>query len=125
MDRAAKAMIELLFANDSSRVLHLENPTRQPWADILGALSTSLSVSTLPYEKWLEKVKSTQGPETNPCAKIVPFLEGEFLRMAAGTVVLDTQEGRRLSETLRACDALDMRVVERYVDSWRQGGFLV
>ena len=57
MDRAAKAMIELLFANDSSRVLHLENPTRQPWSEILGALSSSLGISmTLPYEQWLDKV---------------------------------------------------------------------
>ncbi|KIP06549.1 hypothetical protein PHLGIDRAFT_106815 [Phlebiopsis gigantea 11061_1 CR5-6] len=125
-DRAARAMVELLAANGASRVLHLENPARQPWADILAAVAASLPPlsAALPYERWLEAVKATRDPGANPCAKIVPFLEEEFLRMAAGAVVLDTREGMRRSETLQTCGILGLEVVKRYVDTWRQRGFL-
>lgn len=126
VNRAAKVMTELLFNAPSSRVLHMENPARQSWSDILAVLSSSLSISTsLPYGEWLEKVKSNPDAKTNPCVKIMPFLEEEFIRMATGVVVLDTKEAEKLSPTLESSQPVGEELVRKYVEFWRKEEFLV
>lgn len=119
-------MTELLFNAPSSRVLHMENPARQSWSNILSVLSSSLSISTsLPYDQWLEKVKSNPDAKTNPCVKIVPFLQEEFIRMATGVVVLDTKEAEKLSPTLETSQPVGEELVRKYVEFWRKEELLV
>ena len=104
----------------------MENPARQAWIDILSVLASSLSISSsLPYDQWLEKVKSNPDAKTNPCVKIVPFLEEEFVRMATGVVVLDTKEAEKVSPTLASSKPVSEELVRKYVEFWTQQGFLV
>ena len=69
----------------------------------------TLSVAgSLPYDAWLAQVQAAPlDAAANPCVKIVPFLEDEFVRMATGQVVLDTAVAQRLSPALRESGPLE------------------
>ncbi|EKM53824.1 uncharacterized protein PHACADRAFT_125794 [Phanerochaete carnosa HHB-10118-sp] len=123
VNRAAKVMSELLFGARTSGTLHMENPSRQPWTVILRVIASALGVPSdefPPYAEWLQKVKADSDAATNPCVKIIPFLEDEFLRMATGQVVLDTAKARELSPTLDASVALSEEHIRAYIEYWKQ-----
>lgn len=127
VNRAARVMAELLFNTPTSGVLHMENPARTPWAAILATLSSALALppsAHVPYADWLAAVKANADARANPCAKIVPFLEEEFVRMATGTVVLDTERARGVSAALRESAPVDEGLLRGYVAYWRKEGFL-
>lgn len=120
-------VIELLFQpSPPDPVYHLENPMRQPWSDLLVLLSRALGLPSkiIPFEAWLDKVRSITDVEKNPAGKVVKFLEEEFTTMASGAVVLDTKKARRVSRTLAGSGGIGSRHVDLYVKYWRSVGHL-
>lgn len=122
-------MFEILFSSTSSQspVLHLESPARQPWDAILKTLAAALSLphaQLTPYNEWLGKVQALPDPERNPCIKILPFLQDEFVRMASGDVVLDTARTQQCSETLSTMEVVSDELIKRYVAYWKGVRFL-
>ncbi|KAI0322050.1 hypothetical protein OF83DRAFT_1096462 [Amylostereum chailletii] len=109
VNRAAAVISELLFSKPFRPTYHLENPSRQPlgpvlddFADLLGGLPR------LPFNQWLNQVRALgSDPETNPAHGILVFLEKDFVRMAAGSVVLGTNKAREDSATMRTSGALE------------------
>ncbi|CUS10367.1 unnamed protein product [Tuber aestivum] len=127
VDRAARVVIELLFQpSPPDPVYHLENPMRQPWSDLLVLLSRALGLRSkiIPFEAWLERVRSITDVEKNPAGKVVKFLEEEFTAMASGAVVLDTKRARRVSRTLAGSGGIESRHVDLYVKYWKSVGHL-
>ncbi|GJE97864.1 acetyl-CoA synthetase-like protein [Phanerochaete sordida] len=126
VNRAARVLSELLFAGAPPGTLHVENPARQPWPALLDALAGALGLPAerLPYADWLRRVREHGDARANPCAKIVPFLNDEFVRMAAGQVVLDTSGARALSRTLDESAAVGEELVKAYVEGWKRENFL-
>ncbi|CAZ81322.1 unnamed protein product [Tuber melanosporum] len=127
VDRAARVVIELLFqSSPPDPIYHLENPMRQPWSDLLVLLSRALGLPSkiIPFEAWLDKVRSITDAEKNPAGKVVKFLEEEFTAMASGAVVLDTRKARRVSRTLAGSGGIESRHVDLYVKYWRSVGHL-
>lgn len=130
VNRAAKVVSELLFAPTTSPnpIFHLENPTRQSWLDIFSVISCSIGAPSdlgfLPFEHWLDLVKDNSDSANNPCAKIIPFLEQEFLHMATGDVVLDTTHTRSVSATLAGSQALSEEHLRKFVDYWKREKFI-
>lgn len=101
---------------------HLENPVRQPWADVLSLLSKALGLAAvIPYEQWLDQVRAL---DDDAAGRLVKFLEEEFVSMASGTVVLDTKNARAASKTLAACGGIGESHVQLYVKYWRSVGHL-
>ena len=125
MDWAARALGEMLFAEEWSGTYHLENPTRQGWGEVLDILGEKLGLGgeRLPFEEWLEVVRGNE-EEGNVAKKLTGFFEEEFLRMATGEVVLGTEKATGVSKMLAECGGVPRDVVERYVDAWRGVGFL-
>lgn len=120
-------MSELLFQSTTSGTLHMESPARQPWAEILRVIASALGLSTsqsLPYAEWLQKVQANPDAAANPCMKIVPFLEDEFIRMATGAVILDTAKACKVSPTLKASAPLSEAHLMAYVEYWKREKFL-
>lgn len=120
-------MTELLFNASASGVLHMENPSRQPWSSILAVFASELGLSVtepLPFDEWLAKVKAVPDAAANPCVKIIPFLEEEFIRMATGEVVLGTSDAQKISPTLRASGPLTEEHLTQYAQYWKQEKFL-
>ena len=118
-------MTELLLSEGTAPVYHLENPARQPSAGAIQILSSALGVSkTVPFDEWLQRVQAKPDAAVNPCVKIIPFLEDEFIRMATGKVILDTAVSTKFSSTLKASQPLTESDLQRYVAYWRSEGFL-
>jgi hypothetical protein len=120
-------MTELLFGGATSGVLHMESPSRQSWAGILRVVASKLGLSiqqSLPYAQWLEKVKAVPDAMVNPCVKIIPFLEDEFIRMVTGEVVLDTVLTQRISPALHGLAPLSDENLVQYIEYWKREKFL-
>jgi hypothetical protein len=126
----AATLSDLLLSNtDPSRIYHVENPARQPWAEMVSILAELLSIpqtSIIPFENWLEKVREYPGSSNNdnPAQRIMEFFDDHFLRMACGGLVLDTTRSRAHSKTLASAQPINADLVKKYVSSWKSMGFL-
>lgn len=122
----------LLQPAPADLVYHLENPVRQPWADVLALLSRALGLTlanggkpaVIPFGQWLDRVRAIDDAERNPAGRVVKFLEEEFVSMASGAVVLDTTNSRAASKTLAASAGIERRHIDLYVKYWRSVGHL-
>ena len=121
-------MKEILIADTQLQsVMHLENPVRQSWTQTMAAIGSALGVPEghyLPFSEWLQVVKALSDTERNPAIKLLSFLEGSFLRLATGEVVLGTSAAQSVSPTLKSCKGVSAQTAMRYVEYWRHTGFL-
>ncbi|KAH1614543.1 hypothetical protein KXX21_001429 [Aspergillus fumigatus] len=129
VNEAAAILTDLLLCPDPvPPVFHVENPVRQPWADMIAALARELDIrigNIVPFEDWLNRMRNFVGDEAaNPAKRVDDFLEEHFVRMACGGVVLDTQQTARLSARFRALKAVDPGMVKLFVEYWRKTGFM-
>ena len=114
-------------------IYHVDNPVRQPWSEMLPVLADELRIpagSIVPFEEWIRRVRAfpstgAAGKEDlNPAKRLVDFLEADFERMSCGGVLLGTERSRNDSETMRNVGPVDDATVRRFVQSWKQRGFL-
>ncbi|KAG7086748.1 putative NRPS-like protein biosynthetic cluster [Marasmius oreades] len=139
VNRAAVVICELLFCQRFQPFYHLENPSRQSWEGIIEHLSKALipsdnngdpSTSTgtlpvIPFPEWVERVRSFGGdPTQNAALKIMDFIQRDFVRMAGGSVILNTNGARKDSPTMVRSTAVERRHVEEYCGYWRSVGVL-
>lgn len=110
-----------LHVGDVPRFLHLENPVRQPMADILTFIAAELGLpaKTIPYEEWLQRCL-----DAGSLRSLEGFFKEHFRALANGSVVLDTRMARTVSATLRGSGGVPQELVMRYVARWRKDGFL-
>jgi thioester reductase-like protein len=128
-DVAASLADLVLTPESSSFVYHIENPARQPWSDVLSLLSAELGIpseNVVDYEEWLGRVRGLPREKDvdNPAKKVMKFLEDDFLRMACGGLVLDTNKAVKTSETLGHAKPVSEELVRKYVRTWKEVGFL-
>ncbi|KAK7053490.1 hypothetical protein VNI00_004116 [Paramarasmius palmivorus] len=132
VNRAANVIVELLFSRNFRPFYHMENPARQSWSGILGNLSTILAGSRqeplplIPFTEWVERVKALgSDPSVNTALKIMQFLQHDFIRMAAGTVILSTKYAKEDSPTMVRSTAVDKKHLEEYCTYWRSVNSLI
>ncbi|KAE8209347.1 hypothetical protein CF327_g6656 [Tilletia walkeri] len=92
--------------------------------------SSSASIPIVDFPTWLEAVRNVDVDDgegaKNPARKLLSFLEGDFVPIATGRVVLDMALARGLSDELKArVDAVGERHVREYVSYWRRMGLLL
>ncbi|KAG7107450.1 Non-canonical non-ribosomal peptide synthetase ascB like protein [Verticillium longisporum] len=122
VDRAAKSLSEIaLHAADVPLFLHLENPVRQPLADICAffAAELGLPTRTIPFEEWMQ-----QSCDAGALRSLEGFFRDHFQALASGSVVLDTARALAVSETLRGSGGVPQQLIAKYVARWRKQGFL-
>lgn len=121
VDRAAQVMTDILFyPGKPDCFLHLENPMRQPAADILTFLSEELGllgVARLPFEEWLQKAL-----DVGIGGSLSAFFQDHFRDLALGTIVLDTTKARAISPTLKGSNAVQKELIVRYIRRWKELG---
>ena len=80
----------------------------------------------MPYEDWISRMKSfpTSKASSNPAELIVDFLDEHFVRMSCGGLIMDTTHAREHSHTLAGQGPVGADLVQKYVDSWKEMGFL-
>ncbi|KAL4903515.1 hypothetical protein BDW74DRAFT_186131 [Aspergillus multicolor] len=130
VNTAAKVLGDILLSpqlsTSQAQIYHLENPIRQSWSDMLDMVANSLGIcpedaERLPFDQWLSQVKESIDNDTAEATErvefqmLVEFLEKDFRRMATGGVIMDTQNTRAASSTLRYMEEVSPHVIEKYI----------
>lgn len=80
----------------------------------------------VPFNEWVTRVRNFPGSVDldNPAAKLIDFLDGNFIRMSCGGLLLDTAKGREHSSTLANVTPVSEKVARKYIQAWKDVGFL-
>lgn len=110
-------------------IYHIDNPVGQPWQNMVPVLARALGIpssNVLPFTEWVRRVRHFPGSveRDNPAFKLIDFLDGNFLRMSCGGLLLDTAHTRQHSPTLAAMGPVSDVTAEGYIRYWRRTGFL-
>jgi nucleoside-diphosphate-sugar epimerase len=137
VDCVATTLAELALDNSSGTpdtsntypIYHIDNPLRQPWEAMLPVLARALDIppsNMLPFTEWVRRVRHFSGSveKDNPAFKLIDFLDGNFLRMSCGGLLLDTKHSREHSPALAAQGPVSAAVAEGYIRYWKRAGFL-
>ncbi|KAI1314091.1 hypothetical protein F5Y03DRAFT_402323 [Xylaria venustula] len=133
VDKVAAGIGDILLMVDSadskmSPVYHIDNPVRQPWSKTLSVLADALGVpaeNIAPFDEWVRRVRRFPGSsEDNPAARLVDFLDDNFLRMSCGGLLLETKKSCAHSASMRAVGPVDEETVRLYIRWWKSKGFL-
>ncbi|XXH01490.1 hypothetical protein Hte_007850 [Hypoxylon texense] len=130
VDAVAATMGELLLGDVQPHpVYHVDNPVRQPWKEALPVFADALGIPRdriVPFREWMRMVRSFPGSaeQDNPAWLLADFLEKEFERMSCGGVLMRTDKTQEHSATLRGVGPVGAGVVNKYVQAWKDSGFL-
>lgn len=77
-------------------------------------------------QEWLRRVSDAVDVPVgkNPARALIEFFRGDFVRLAAGDVVLDTNNACSVSSTLRSTAPLTKLLIGKYVEYWKSIGYL-
>ena len=125
----AATLGELLLDEQTSYpVYHIENPVRQPWREMIHIFADTFHIpktGIVPFEEWLARVRrSPSPPDDNPASNLADFLEMHFVRMSCGGLILDTTRTREHSRVLRDMGPVSKSLVMKFVEVWKERGFL-
>ncbi|EED22651.1 polyketide synthase, putative [Talaromyces stipitatus ATCC 10500] len=109
-------------------VYHIDNPVRQQWLDTIPVLVDALGIpqsNVIPFKEWVGLVRRFPGSEVdNPAVRLIDFLDDNFLRMSCGGLLLDTTKSLKHSLTLAAIGPVSGDVARKYIQAWKDMGFL-
>lgn len=134
VDDMAGALVDILLQPEGVRlhpIYHIENPVRQPWADMIATLAGALDIpDVIPFGEWVRRVrewpiKADNGPDgANPAYLLTEFLDDNFTRMSCGGLLMGTANAREHSPTLAKVGPVSEATTRLYVSKWREMGFL-
>lgn len=114
--------------DEQQLVYHVDNPARQPWAEMIASLARALDLGAeaiVPYRQWLDRVRRFRGSVgDNPALQLEEFFVHYFVSMSCGGLVLDTAKTRVHSKTMREMGPVSSDLVAKYIASWKESGFL-
>lgn len=110
-------------------IYHIDNPVRQLWRDMIRVFADGLDIprrNMIPFEEWIKRVRNFPGSMEldNPAAKLIEFLDSNFIRMSCGGLLLDTVKSREHSKTLSEVGPVSEDVAKKYIEAWKEMGFL-
>ncbi|KAL5117793.1 fusarubin cluster-polyketide synthase [Pleosporales sp. CAS-2024a] len=123
-DVAAALSDVALNTDPNLHFYHVDHPTGQSWAEMNKVLTRALNVPHLiPFDEWLRRVRAAP-QKGNPALLLADFLESNYKRMSCGGLVLDVANSLQRSESLRAMGPVSDKVVRKYIQIWKEIGFL-
>ncbi|KAL9056770.1 MAG: hypothetical protein Q9162_002741 [Coniocarpon cinnabarinum] len=123
-DIAATLSDLVLADNEPHAFYHIENPVGQSWKEMNAVLASALNIPHLiPFEEWTARVKNAPS-KNNPAATLLEFLDSNYLRMSCGGLVLDVKNALEHSATLRSIGPLPDVIPRKYIQIWKEIGFL-
>lgn len=130
----ADAIVDILLQPDDVRlhpIYHIENPVRQPWADMITTLAEAMDIAdVIPFGEWVRRVrewpvKADNGADgANPAFLLTDFLDDNFTRMSCGGLLMSTANAREHSPTLARVGPVSKATTRLYVSKWIEMGFL-
>ncbi|EQL02219.1 beta-ketoacyl synthase domain-containing protein [Ophiocordyceps sinensis CO18] len=105
-------------------IYHIENPVGQSWRETNAILADALNIPNLiPFDEWVDRVRNAP-QRNNPASTLLEFLDGNYLRMSCGGLVLDVKNTLEHSKTLSAVGPVSEEVIRKYIHVWKEIGFL-
>ena len=126
----AATLADLVLADNSPHpIYHIDNPIRQPWRKMIPVLADALGIprgNAIPFTEWVQRVRDSPSLVNgdNPAARLIDFLDENFVRMSCGGLFLDTRKCRQHSSTMRGVGVVSDDVARGFVKSWRDMKFL-
>ena len=82
--------------------------------------------NTISYKEWIRRVREFPPSlvSENPAARLVDFFNDDFERMSCGGLILDTAHSKEHSDTFRGLEAVGEELVLKYIQAWKETGFL-
>ncbi|KAA8650692.1 uncharacterized protein ATNIH1004_003380 [Aspergillus tanneri] len=119
MDIAGRVVSEITLSDSQQHFYHVENPIRQPWADLLISLRSELGLSLVEYEDWIKQAR-----QTGLLTGLEDFFASDFENLASGPIILRTDASRAVARTLRSCGGVGVDLLAKYLQSWKDQGAL-
>ncbi|KAI0170256.1 polyketide synthase [Pestalotiopsis sp. NC0098] len=132
-DCAASVSTLLLSTTATHDTYHIENPIRQPWPVMIEYLRKAMQIPrthVIPFDEWVARLRrdlATTSAGTNGNNSTwhhIEFLEAHLVRISCGGVILDATKSMEDSKLLRNMRPVDEDLVKKYVQSWKDIGFL-
>ncbi|KAF9219622.1 L-aminoadipate-semialdehyde dehydrogenase [Gyrodon lividus] len=130
---AAKSIVELVnlptnvLPKDSCPVWHVLHPIRVPWSAILSSLRRAgLVFKAVPRHEWLKVLRASDLDEVrNPSRKLLTFYENKY----GGAEVVTrrppaTAQTGHVSQSIRDAPVPGDELVAKWLNAWRETGFL-
>lgn len=134
VDDVAAILVDLLYLGEDSTaptpypVYHIDDPNGRPWSEISAIMADALDIPAdkmVSFDEWLRLVGSSPKPETeNPAGRLAGFLKANFPKLSCGELVLDTVKAQEHSAAMRALPPVSEEIARRYVQAWKDMGFL-
>lgn len=130
VNHVAATLGDLLLADNTPYpIYHIDNPVRQPWHKMIPVLADALDIpraNAIPFNEWVQRVRDSPSLVNldNPAAKLIDFLDDNFVRMSCGGLLLDTTKSREHSRTLAGVGPVSDEVARKFVQSWKDMRFL-
>lgn len=113
-------------------IYHVDNPVRQPWSEMIHMLADALSIpagNIVPFSEWVKGVREhsrdAEGLEgQNPAFLLADFFEQDFVHMSCGDMILGTAKACEHSPTLASSKPITQDLVNLFIKSWKEMGFL-
>lgn len=134
VNEMADTLVDILLQPEHVRlhpIYHIENPVRQPWADMIPTLADALDIAdVIPFGEWVRRVrewpvKADNGADgANPAFLLTDFLDENFTRISCGGLLMGTANAREHSPTLARVGPVSSATTRLYVSKWIEMGFL-
>ncbi|KAK7031412.1 L-aminoadipate-semialdehyde dehydrogenase [Favolaschia claudopus] len=131
VDYAGKAVAEVVLSSHSPKsatVYHIVNPnTSASWNDILTSLREArLNFETVDRAEWLQRLaKSNSDGQKNPTIKLLPFFQARYGNAYRRPMVFLTDNTIKAAPSIHASPPISPDLVSKWVEHWRETGFLV
>ncbi|KAG8866989.1 hypothetical protein FRB97_003602, partial [Tulasnella sp. 331] len=140
VDVAASAILE--SRHSKSQTLHIAHPHPVTWSSVMRSFSAAIRKPLVPFEQWVDTLEesATSGPaaiRSNPALALLEFFKNmgasfkeEVVRHqddefeAGGFHPLSLTKSTGESHQLRSVRSFDDEDVQRWVQYWRNQGFL-
>ncbi|EIW83278.1 L-aminoadipate-semialdehyde dehydrogenase [Coniophora puteana RWD-64-598 SS2] len=130
VDYAAKSILDIIswsHKTSDDLVYHVLHYQLVKWSSILTSLHHSgLKFKIVPRHEWLAALRASPDDEVaNPSRKLLVFYENKYGKAEVATrYPLTTDKTREASKSLREAPVADDVLVAKWVQAWRDGGFL-
>lgn len=120
----------VLNAEATYPVYHIDNPVGQSWKVMSPVLARALGIpasNIVPFPSWIKRVRTSPlSDQENPAGRqaMAEFLGGHFERMSCGGLILDVERAKEHSVTIAGAGPVSSELAVRYIDAWREMGFL-
>jgi hypothetical protein len=119
----------------SQMVLHLTHPRQIPWTLLVKPIADDLGVPMVTYSEWLGRLSERAADNhseddkasANPALQLLEFFQRaspDPNREPLGLARLDNQLALQVSSSLKGSAPLKPEDARRWVEAWRERGFL-